>query len=51
MRILITTGIFPPDIGGPATYSFCLANVEDSSVACHKFGEKALLTGSINEGD
>jgi len=20
MRILITTGIFPPDIGGPATY-------------------------------
>src|SRR3989338_9246738 len=25
MRILIATGIFPPDIGGPATYSALLA--------------------------
>ena len=25
MRILIATGIYPPDIGGPATYSFLLA--------------------------
>lgn len=26
MRILITTGLFPPDIGGPATYSKFLAD-------------------------
>ena len=25
MRILITTGIFPPDIGGPASYAEALA--------------------------
>lgn len=25
MKILITTGIFPPDIGGPATYTYNLA--------------------------
>jgi len=26
MRILIATGIYPPDIGGPATYTFLLEN-------------------------
>jgi len=25
MRVLITTGLYPPEIGGPATYSKCLA--------------------------
>ncbi|MBU2259488.1 glycosyltransferase, partial [Patescibacteria group bacterium] len=26
MKIVLTTGIYPPDIGGPATYVSCLAN-------------------------
>ncbi|OGZ43156.1 MAG: hypothetical protein A3J55_02005 [Candidatus Ryanbacteria bacterium RIFCSPHIGHO2_02_FULL_45_17b] len=34
MRILIATGIFPPDIGGPATYSKLL--VEEFSKRGHK---------------
>ena len=32
MKVCIVTGIFPPDIGGPATYVSCLA------VALHKIG-------------
>src|SRR3989344_7663865 len=41
-RILITTGIFPPEIGGPATYALLLARhlSKDNKVTILTFGEK-----------
>lgn len=37
MKILIATGIFPPDIGGPATYAAQFA------AACPKYGHTAMV--------
>ena len=42
-KILITTGIFPPDIGGPASYGEKLANF-----LCEKGIEFCVLTYSRN---
>ena len=41
MKLLITTGLFPPDIGGPATYSKILAeelSIRGVRVAVLSFG-------------
>lgn len=42
MKILITTGIFPPDIGGPATYSSLLLKELDG----YGYGIKVLIYGA-----
>lgn len=42
MKILIATGIFPPQIGGPATYSKLLKD---------KFPERGVVVSVVNFGD
>lgn len=45
MRILIATGIFPPDIGGPATYSKILSE----ELPKHGIGVEVLSFGSVRK--
>ncbi len=50
MKILIATGLFPPDIGGPATYSKLLADElpkEDIEVDVQSFGSVRRLPVGI----
>jgi len=44
-RILIATGIFPPEVGGPATYSKILLD----ELPKHDFGVRVLSFGSVRK--
>jgi len=49
MRILIASGIYPPDIGGPATYAKVIANAlieKGHKVKVISYGEKSLQENS-----